>query len=275
MGKALVGIQLYTLREFVAKDFAGTLRRVKMLGYDGVEFAGYCGYTATEIKKMCSDAGLEMIGAHFGLENFENDLEGSVSYHAELGVKYVAIPWMSVGRCPGGELYEETKKLIESAAGALSEKGICFMYHNHDFEFYELPDGALAYDRLFEEIPGLYPEFDTCWLKYAGYDPVKYIEKYRGRTPVIHLKDYVGKKGEKPVYALIDKDGKAAGEKEAGESGAFAFRPLGEGILDVPAIVRIGMASGAEAFIYEQDECYGDAWGAAERSINYLRSIGL
>jgi sugar phosphate isomerase/epimerase len=224
---------------------------------------------------MCSDAGLEMIGAHFGLENFENDLEGSVSYHAELGVKYVAIPWMSVGRCPGGELYEETKKLIESAAGALSEKGICFMYHNHDFEFYELPDGALAYDRLFEEIPGLYPEFDTCWLKYAGYDPVKYIEKYRGRTPVIHLKDYVGKKGEKPVYALIDKDGKAAGEKEAGESGAFAFRPLGEGILDVPAIVRIGMASGAEAFIYEQDECYGDAWGAAERSINYLRSIGL
>lgn len=85
MGKALVGIQLYTLREFVAKDFAGTLRRVKMLGYDGVEFAGYCGYTATEIKKMCSDAGLEMIGAHFGLENFENDLEGSVSYHAELG----------------------------------------------------------------------------------------------------------------------------------------------------------------------------------------------
>ncbi len=273
--KVPVGLQLYTVRDVVGNDLAGTLEKVKKLGYDGVEFAGYYGYSAAEIKKMCAESGLETLSTHYGLENFENDLEGAVKYHVELGVKYLAIPWMPVERCPGGEKFEETKKLFTAAQKALSEKDITMLYHNHDFEFYKLPDGTLAYDRLFEEIPGLCPEFDVCWVKYAEYDPVKYIEKYRGRTPVIHLKDFVGKKSEEPAYALIDKDGKAVGEKKAEEVKTFAFRPVGSGVQDIPAIIRAGIASGTKAFIVEQDDCNGDPWGAAEKSIKYLRSIGV
>ena len=74
---------------------------------------------------------------------------------------------------------------------------------------------------------------------------------------------------------MIDKDGKAEASMRAEEVKSFAFRPVGSGIQDVPAIVKAGLASGAKVFIVEQDDCYGDAWGAAEQSVRYLRSIGL
>ena len=269
-----IGIQMYTLREFGDKDLPGTLEGVKRLGYDAVEFAGYNGLAADELKRLCNELGLAIISTHYSLDNFENSIEDAVAYHKALGLPFLAIPWMAADRGPGGEKYEETKALIEASAAALKEAGIQMLYHNHDFEFTALEDGTLAIDRLYQDIPDLLPEFDTCWVKYAGYDPVKYINAYKGRTPVIHLKDYVGHKDTKPAYALIDKDGKAVGGDEA-ETKTFAFRPVGQGIQDIPAIVRAGIASGCGAFIVEQDDCYGDAWGAAEQSLQYLRSIGL
>ena len=269
-----VGLQLYTLRDFAEKDFAGMLDGVKRLGYDAVEFAGYGGLTAEELKRICDELGLEMVSTHYSLDNFENSIEDSVAFHKALGLPYVAIPWMAADRGPGGEKYGETKKLIQAAAAALQENGMQLLYHNHDFEFVALEDGTLAIDRLYQDIPGLMPEFDTCWVKYAGYDPVKYINAYKGRTPVIHLKDFVGRKNDKPAYALIDKDGNAVGENES-ENKTFAFRPVGQGIQDIPAIVRAGIQSGCGVFVVEQDECYGDAWGAAEQSLAYLRNIGL
>ncbi len=269
-----VGIQLYTLREYAEKDYVGMLEGVKRLGYDAVEFAGYGGLAAGELKRICAELGLDPVSTHFGLENFDNSIEDSVNYHKELGVKYVGIPWMAADRGPGGENYATTKPLIEKAAAALKEAGIQMLYHNHDFEFTALEDGTLAIDRLYADIPALLPEFDTCWVKYAGYDPIKYINDYAGKTPVIHLKDFVGKKTDKPDYALIDKDGKAS-QVEEKEVKTFAFRPVGQGIQDIPGIVRAGIASGCGIFIVEQDDCYGDAWGAAEQSLKYLRSIGL
>ncbi len=272
--KVKVGIQLYTLREAAEKDFVGTLDGVKRLGYDAVEFAGYGGMAAEELRRICGELGLEMVSTHYSLDNFEQSIEDSVAYHKALGVSFVAIPWMAAERGPGGEKYEETKQLIQAATEALKESGMQLLYHNHDFEFAALADGTLAIDRLYQDIPGLLPEFDTCWVKYAGYDPVKYINAYKGRTPVIHLKDFVGRKNDKPVYALMNKEGKAVGGNDA-ETGTFAFRPVGQGIQDIPAIVRAGIQSGCGAFIVEQDDCYGDAWGAAEQSLAYLRNIGL
>ena len=202
-----IGIQMYTLREFGDKDLPGTLEGVKRLGYDAVEFAGYNGLAADELKRICNELGLAIVSTHYSLDNFENSIEDAVAYHKALGLPFLAIPWMAADRGPGGEKYEETKKLVEASAAALKEAGIQMLYHNHDFEFTALEDGTLAIDRLYQDIPDLLPEFDTCWVKYAGYDPVKYINAYKGRTPVIHLKDFVGHKDTKPAYALIDKDG--------------------------------------------------------------------
>lgn len=273
--KVKVGLQLYTLRDEGAKDFLGMLEGVKRLGYDAVEFAGFGGYGAEELKRICADLGLAIVSTHYGLDNFENSIEDSVAFNKTLGVKYVAIPWMAADRGPGSEAYENgTRELITKAAAALKDNGMQLLYHNHDFEFHTIPNGNLAIDQLYADIPGLMPEFDTCWVKYAGYDPIKYINTYSGRTPVIHLKDFVGQKAEKPAYALIDKDGNAVGDNK-NEVTSFAFRPVGYGVQDVPAIIKAGLASGCTAFIVEQDDCYGDAWGAAEKSIKYLRSIGL
>jgi len=268
---AKIGLQLYTVRDVGEKNYMDMLREVKKLGYDYVELAGYDAYSAADVKAMLEEAGLTALSAHYSLDNYV-DMEKTVSYHAAIGLKYIAVPWMAREKNPGGELFDATLPMLKDAAAKLKAAGIQLLYHNHDFEF-ELVDGVPALDKLFEAIPEMLPEFDTCWVKYAGYDPVKYINKYSGKTPVIHLKDFVGAKSDAPVYALMDKDGKAEGGNK--EVKTFAFRPVGHGVQDVPGIVRAGLASGAEAFIVEQDECYGDTLAAAKASLDYLKSIGL
>ena len=277
MEKLKVGIQLYTLRDQTEKDLVGTLQTVKKIGYDYVEYAGYFGYSAADLKKLTEDCGLIGISTHYGLDNFKNPdtFDANVAYQKELGVKYVAIPWMDKmeGLAGGEEALAKTAELMTKTAIALKKNGMQLLYHNHDFEFEPVGD-KLPIDALYEAVPELMPEFDTCWVKYAGYDPVEYINKYSGRTPVIHLKDFVGKKGSTQVYALVDKDGNPVGGDNSDVS-AFAFRSVGSGIQNFPAIIRAGIASGAEAIIVEQDDCYGDSFGAAEASRAYLKSIGF
>ncbi len=267
-----IALQLYTVRDQMEKDLAGTLKKVKEIGYDYVEPAGYYGKTAEEFKALLEEAGLTAVSTHFGIENLENDLEGSIAFHKTVGITYIAIPWMDRAKAPGGDKWEETRPKIEKFAKALKEQGMQLLYHNHDFE-YELVDGRPALDLLFEAIPDLWPEFDTCWVKYAGFDPVAYVSEYKGKVPVVHLKDFVGHKSNSPAYALIDKDGKAVGG-DSGEPKAFAFRPLGQGVQNIPAIIRAGIASGTEYFVVEQDDSYGDSIAAAKASREYLKSIG-
>jgi sugar phosphate isomerase/epimerase len=96
----------------------------------------------------------------------------------------------------------------------------------------------------------LQTELDQCWVKYAGQDPVAYLQKYEGRSPVVHLKDYYasGEQKEDP-YALI---GLNEGEKK--ENTAFEFRPLGYGIQDIPAIIEASKKAGSKWLIVEQDQ---------------------
>jgi sugar phosphate isomerase/epimerase len=272
MSDVKIALQLYTVRDHMEKDVAGTLKKVKEIGFDYVEPAGYFNKTAEEFKALLDEADLVAISTHYGIENLEKDLEGSIAYHKTIGTKYIAIPWMDRARAPGGEKWEDTRPKLEKFAAALQEQGLQLLYHNHDFE-YELVDGKPALDLMYQALPNMWPEFDTCWVKYAGFDPVSYINAYKGKVPIVHLKDFVGHKSGGPAYALIDKDGKAVGGDQS-ESKAFAFRPLGQGIQNIPAIVRAGLAAGTEVFVVEQDDCYGDSLGASAESRAYLRSMG-
>ena len=268
----LLGIQLYSVREELEKDFEGTLKKVKELGYDGVEFAGLYGNDPELIKKMCEEIGLTPISAHVPFADMMADPDILKDY-AVIGCKYVVIPYLTEEYRPGQEKFSE---VIEGAK-MLGEKarslGMTLCYHNHDFEFVKL-DGEYALDILYKEVPAdlLQTELDTCWVNVGGENPADYIRKYKGRTEIVHLKDFNGGKSEN-MYALIGID---EGEKKEDESlNKFEFRPVGSGVQNFPAILEASKEVGASWVIVEQDEpSLGKSrMECAEMSINYLNSL--
>ena len=192
-----VALQLYTVRDDMAADFAGTLARVKALGYEGVEFAGLFGRGASEVKKMCEDAGLVPISAHVPYRDILKDPRGVLSVYAQIGCRFVALPYLIPEDRPGSENFVEVIKNAKMIGEIARELGMTLLYHNHDFEFDKI-DGKYALDVLYESVPAelLQTELDVCWVNVGGEDPVDYIGKYSGRSPVVHLKDFVGGKNE-------------------------------------------------------------------------------
>ena len=96
-----IGLQVYSIRDDAANDFAAAMKKVKDMGYDGVELAGTYGLSAAEIKKVLADVGLEVISAHIPLDDMEKDPDGIFAFYEELGCRYAAIPWLAAERRPG------------------------------------------------------------------------------------------------------------------------------------------------------------------------------
>jgi len=264
--KLPIALQLYSVRDELAKDFLGTLQKVKEMGYDGVELSGLNGRDPREVKRMLDEVGLACPSSHAPVaEQREN---GAFARYVQAGVRFVAVPWMDYGN--ENERLRENIETVRTLAEAAAKEGITLLYHNHDFEFKKV-NGKAILDVLYEEIPShlLQTQLDTCWVKFAGEDPVDYLKKYAGRAPLVHLKDFWsdGENGVAP-YDLIGKS------SEARKKTKFEFRPVGYGLQDIPAIVKASEEAGAEWLIVEQDESSArPTLEAARMSIEYLRSL--
>ena len=265
-----IALQLYSVRDDMEADFKGTLKKVKALGYDGVEFAGLFGHPAAQVKQWCEETGLTPISAHVPFVDMLND-PSILEDYALIGCKYVVIPYLTEEYRPGNEKFNE---VIGGAArlGAMAlANGMTLAYHNHDFEFTKI-NGEYALDILYKKVPEslLQAELDTCWVNVGGEDPAKYVRKYAGRVDVLHLKDFAGSKTEN-MYALIgiDEDEK----KDTG--GKFEFRPVGYGKQDMPAIIAAADDAGVKWLVVEQDNPSMELtpMECAMRSIEYLRSV--
>ena len=270
MKKEKIALQLYSVRGDLEKDFYGTIRAVKEIGYAGVEFAGLYGEDPAKVKAFCEELGIVPLSAHVPFQALMADMDGTIAQYKTLGVKYVAIPYLTEDLRPGQPGFQTVIDGMKVIGAKLKEAGIVQQYHNHDFEFVKL-DGEYALDILYREIGPelLQTQLDTCWVNVGGEDPAAYIRKYAGRTPTVHLKDFLGSKSEN-MYGLIGLEG------SEGKSGdVFQLRHLGSGRQDFPAIVAAADESGAQWYIVEQDspsmgltpmEC-------AEASVKYL--LGL
>ena len=270
-----VGIQLYSLRDAMEKDMDKALKAVKEMGYDYVEFAGYFGKSADEVKAILDKYGLEAASAHQAIGLFEEEGQKAVDYLKTLGVKYCAIPWYDVSEY--SDDWEGTMKKFTEVSKLLKDNGIQLMYHNHDFEFNKI-DGEYILDKMYSELPSdvLMPQIDTCWVQYAGINPSDYIRKYSGRMKVLHLKDFVCEKlGGGPVYALIDEDGNEI-DNDNQEDNGFKLVPIGLGIQDWKSILSAAEDAGIEYVIVEQDTSVDrDPMDAARMSREYLKSLGI
>lgn len=272
-----IGIQLYTLREELEKDFEATIRALSEMGYECVEFAGYYGKTAEELKTILDLYGLEPVSVHQNYELFlDSNAQSHIDFLKKLGVKYCAIPWLGVENHAGSPDFSKTVEEITNVGKQLKDNGIQLLYHNHDFEFNTFENKCLI-DWLYESIPSEYlqTEFDCCWVKYAGYDPVEFIKKYAKRSEVLHMKDFVCKKLKSgQVYDLIDENGKNMGKTVTEEDNGFDFRPVGTGMLDCPPIIDAAKEIGMKYIIVEQDRCNScTPLETAKLSIEYLKKL--
>ena len=267
-----VAVQLYSLRNEMEKDLEGTLRAVKAMGYDGVEFAGLFDKSADEVKNLVETIGLTPISAHVPYADMVDDAEKVLSDYAEIGCKFVVIPYMTEEYRPGAEKFDELIENIKIIGAKAKELGMTLLYHNHDFEFVKIGDEYgldVLYASVDEDI--FKTELDTCWVNVGGENPAEYILKYSGRSPVVHLKDFVINGEQKgSLYKLIGID-----EEEATDNGeeGFAFRPVGYGCQDFKSILEASEKAGAEWVVVEQDEATmgKTPLESIEMSRNYLK----
>jgi sugar phosphate isomerase/epimerase len=239
-----VGIQLYTVREDCKNDFAGTLKALADMGYDGVEFAwNYGGMSPAELADFLKDVGLRACGLHA-----PKDQVAVADGEAYAYAKGVGCPYISTSLA--GEVAKDWAaaiRLVQDAGRVAAQNGMHFSYHNHAPEFEKI-GGQYALDTLYAQTdPGqVMAELDTHWIARGGEEPAAYIRKYAGRVPQLHLKD-IGPNDE--------------------------FVEIGVGVLDLEGVLDAARAAGSKWIIYEQDRCERPALESARISITNLRKV--
>jgi len=241
-----IGLQLYTVRDQMQKDFEGTLARVAQTGYDEVEFAGYFSKTPQEVKQILKKNGLKTPSSHIGLELFEKELPKTIETAKILGQKYLVCPFLAENQRKTIDDYKKLADLFNKVGADCKKAGLRFAYHNHAFEF-ESKDGQMPYDVLLQSTdPKLVKmELDLYWLVKANQDPVAYFNKYPGRFELVHVKD-------------MDKTPKQD------------FAAVGTGSMDFKTIFQASKKGGIKHYIVEQDRTPGDPFEAIKISHDYL-----
>ncbi len=262
--KHLIGLQLYTVRDAMAKDPSGTLAKVAQIGYTSVEGATYTGtqkfygMSPSEFANLLKQNGLVIPSSHYRLgEEMPNGKvdEGTILHNwdkavddaAGAGIKYMVCAYLAVDERKGIDHYKYVADQLNIAGERCKKSGLQLCYHNHDFEFIKQND-VLPYDILLSSDKDLVKmEMDMYWVTKAGYDPVALFEQHPGRFILWHLKD-------------MDNTDK----KE--------FTEVGNGVIDFKRIFKHKKKAGMKYFFVEQDKCPGSPFDSITKSITYIKS---
>jgi sugar phosphate isomerase/epimerase len=243
-----VALQLYSVREALAEDFAGVMKKVTDIGYVGVEpIFNLPGTTTVEAAKLFRELGLEVPSAHTPLPIGE-DANRVLDFMAAMGCERIVS-----GKGPDSfetmDLIKQTCDLFNEGQAVAAQNGLAFGIHNHWWEFLQV-EGRYVYQVMLEHLhPAIFFELDTYWIKTAGVDPAEAVKAFGPRAPLLHIKDGPAVKGEPHVA-------------------------VGQGVLNFPRIVQAGEET-VEWLIVELDHCATDMMEAVERSYKYLVAGGL
>ena len=186
-----IALQLYSVRHDCEKDLPGSLEAVARMGYDGVEFAGYYGRSAGELRKLLDDLGLRVAGTHTRLGTLLGDaLAETVAFNRELGNRFLIVSSLAEERRSSREAWLDTARIFDRIAEELAPEGMLTGYHNHTIEFAEM-GGEVPWDTFVGNTrQDVVMQLDLGHVLHAGADPVAVLERYPGRAVTVHLKDY-------------------------------------------------------------------------------------
>lgn len=253
-----IGLEVYTVRDLIAKDLAGTLKKVAAVGYREIEISPEL--RPQTLKAALDGTGLSVPSCYFDMPKTSNDWKKSLEQAHAYGVRYVVVgdnPTLDAEAWKRrAELFDECGKLSESA-------GMQFCYHAHFHEFAPT-GGSSGYDIMLTRCDPklLKMEMDVFWAVYAGQDPLEYFRKYPGRFPLLHIKDF------KPGFPTSTTDFPY-------DNGPNPFAPVGQGRIDWKAIFAHARQAGAQHIFVEQDRCDGPPLEAIKISFDYLRALRL
>ncbi len=249
------GLQMYSVRDLTQTDLHDALKKVAELGYTHVEFAGFFGNSAEDVKSWLAEYGLAVSATHTGCAAITPDeIKKTIAYHQTIGCTDLIVPG---ARYSTPEELEYTIALLNYAEKKLAAAGITLGYHNHSKEFYTTPYGKVVEEEILART-NVHVEIDTFWLFNAGVDPIPYLEAHKDRIRVIHLKD-----GTFPTDTARDFD--TAHDAVKGTA-------LGEGIAPVKAVRDWALANGVRMVVESEGL---DPTGIEEvgRCIKYLRTL--
>ena len=243
-----VGLQIYSVREDLAQDFKGVMKKVADIGYAGVELIfDIPGTTLPEAIKTVRELGFEVPSAHVPLPLGENKNK-ALDFLAAFDCKrfFPSTPRDSFGTVD--DIKQVCDQFNEAQAVAAAN-GVTLGVHNHWWEFQQVDDQR-AYHVMLEHLdPAILFELDTYWIQTAGLDPAQVVKEFGARAPLLHIKDGPATTDE-PMLAV------------------------GDGVIDVPSIVHAGEGT-TEWLIVELDRCATDMITAVEKSYSYLVKEGL
>lgn len=237
-------VQLYSLREQCKTDLPGMLAAVSKIGYKGVEFAGYHGHKAEELRKLLNENGLVTCGTHSPFETMLGDkIKETIEFNHVIGNKFLIVPWL-VGLAKPG--WMDLARQFNEIADKLEPEGMWVGYHAHEHDFKKL-DGECPWDIFFGNTkPAVIMQLDTGNCRTGGADPLTVLQKYPGRARTIHIKAYGG--GPEAV--------------------------IGEDKIDWPPIFAFCESKGGTDWCVLEHETSKDPLNAVKRSFEALRKMG-
>ena len=260
-GSKKIGIQLYTLRDQMAKDPKDTLTKLAAMGFQEVENFGYngkfFGMEPAEYKSVLSELKLSAPSGHYLYGNFGNKKNPGTVLHGwdkavedavAIGQKYMVVAYLMPEERTSIADYKKIAADLNVAGEKCRKAGIQLCYHNHDFEFKAI-DGQIPFDILTKETdPKLVKlELDLYWISKAGKNPIELFNQYKGRVALWHVKD---------MDKTADKN----------------FTEVGSGVIDFVSIFKNAKLSGMNHFFVEQDQCPGSPFDSVQKSISYINS---
>ncbi len=266
---AVTGIQLYIVSDDMKNDPAGTLRKLKLMGYTHVEHAGYenrkfYGYSPDEFKTILSDTGLKMESGHSFLgagqwnktiNDFTDEWKYTMDDAAKVGMKYVISPGLDEDLCKKPDDFKWYMELFNKTGELSKKSGITFAYHNEAYEFSHSIDNTLLYDLLLKLTdPSLVAQQIDIGNMYApGGRALDYLTRYRGRFALMHVKDVI--------------------KKSSGEG--YGSTPLGTGLVGVKNAIDFARTSGTKYFIVEEKAYNGKAaLDCADENLKIMKQWG-
>jgi sugar phosphate isomerase/epimerase len=250
---------MWSLREYLPKDLAGALAKVRAMGFREVEGAGLWKHTVADLRAGLDSAGLRCQSAHMPFERLRDDAAGAFAEARALGATWVVCPWIPHGKEFTRDDALKSAEAFNKFGAAAESDGLRFAYHCHGYEMLPAPEGT-RFDTLAVNSDPKHVMFqiDVFHALHGGADPVDLINRYASRVTSLHLKDL--KKG-----VVIEKGTATATPDDD--------VPLGTGQVDWPPVLRAAMKAGASLY-YVEDES-ADPWGHIPQSLQYLRGLKL
>ncbi|MDF2800957.1 MAG: sugar phosphate isomerase [Anaerocolumna sp.] len=271
MKKIKLAAPLYILRKECEIDLYGVLKRLKEMGFDGVEFLGFFGKDPIELHNILEELELEAIGNHVDYNDFLKNPEVIIKIHKEVGCSFITVTGLNKEDFTVEDKVKEYLKNVESLGKQCKSEGLTLLYHNHDKELQVKKNNSFYLEEVLDKVSKEFLSFepDLGWIAIGGGDPGYFLDKYLDRCPIIHLKDYyaldTGKIGD--LSTLGENKGDA-------NHSYFEFRPVGYGILNFPLLLNKIKACKPIWLLADHDLSYErDSYSDLKISLEYMKNL--